>query len=196
MQNPLRAYRTFLDRPIDGGRVLGMVIVTLAVYAYMLLVSIPKVMAFSGGMKLFDMLPAGYTVEYARELLERLGVDGRNAYLTHQIPVDMVYPALFAISYSLLLVWVLRKAAGRTNWIFWLSLLPVGAGLFDYLENVGIIGMLWMFPEMPATLIVVSSGFSVVKAVLTTVFFVVLIGGGVGAVVRGRRGGKKTQSSC
>ena len=68
----------------------------------MLIITIPKTMAFSNGMKLLDMMPSGYDSEYITSLFEALGEDGRHAYLYSQLPVDMIYPLLFGISYCLI----------------------------------------------------------------------------------------------
>ena len=75
----------------------------------MLMVTIPKTMGFSKGMKLLDMMPMGYDSEYINTLFEALGENGRGVYLYNQIPIDMVYPFLFGISYCLLLVYFLQK---------------------------------------------------------------------------------------
>ena len=48
-------------------------------------------MAFSGGMKLLDMMPLGYDMDYINTLFETLGEKGRDIYLYNQIPVDMIY---------------------------------------------------------------------------------------------------------
>jgi len=52
-------------------------------------------------MKLLDMLPTGYNQDYVSELFRTLGENGREIYLTNQIPVDMIYPLLFGLTYSL-----------------------------------------------------------------------------------------------
>lgn len=49
-----------IEKNISGKKVLGLFILTNLVYAYMLMVTIPKTMAFANGMKLLDMMPAGY----------------------------------------------------------------------------------------------------------------------------------------
>ncbi len=75
----------------------------------MLAVTIPKTMAFSNGMKLLDMMPLGYNAEYVKTLLTTLGADGRAIYLFQQIPIDMIYPFLFAFSYCLTMGYFLKK---------------------------------------------------------------------------------------
>ncbi len=141
----------------------------------MLLYTIPKVMAYADGMKLLDMMPGGYSPEYVRQLFEALGKEGRNAYLSLQLPVDMIYPALFALSYSSLLAFFLRKLRNPGIWMFAFCYLPILAGFADYTENIFFIWFLKSYPNLPEGLIKISSAFSVVKGVSTSVYFVCLI---------------------
>lgn len=50
------------------------------------------------GQRPFDMRPGGYTFSQAHSLLDALGVSGRGFYLTRQIPLDLIYPALLALT--------------------------------------------------------------------------------------------------
>jgi hypothetical protein len=93
----------FIEKNNSGKKVLSLFILTNVVYVYMLKVTIPKTMEFSNGMKLLDMMPTGYNQSYVHELFRVLGENGRKMYLTNQIPVDMIYPLLFGLTYSLLL---------------------------------------------------------------------------------------------
>ena len=72
-------------------------------------------MAFSGELKLLDMMPIGYNSEYINSLFETLGENGRRVYLYSQLPVDMIYPFLFGISYCLLIGYLLKKL-NKSNW--------------------------------------------------------------------------------
>ncbi len=168
---PFVSYKSFMDRHARGGLVAVMVLITLAVYFYMVFVSIPAVSLKAGGMKLFDMMPTGYSVEYAKFLLDSLGPEGRSLYLSHQIPIDMVYPFLFAICFSFLLSYQLRRAFKQSSWIQWMSLVPLAAGFFDYLENIGIIVMLKSYPDVSDGWIQMTCAFTVTKSAATMVFW-------------------------
>ena len=85
----------------------------------MLIITIPKTMTFSAGMKLLDMMPVGYNPEYIITLLDTLGEKGREVYLYNQIPVDMIYPFLFGISYSLLIAYFLKKINKLNSYYFY-----------------------------------------------------------------------------
>ncbi len=84
-----------LEKYVSGKKVLSLFILTNVVYLFMLMVTIPKTMGFSNGMKLLDMMPTGYNQDYVNKLFRTLGENGREIYLTNQIPVDMIYPLLF-----------------------------------------------------------------------------------------------------
>ena len=141
----------------------------------MLAITIPKTMHYSNGMALLDMMPAGYDLSYVSQLFSSLGENGRNTYLNNQIPVDMVYPLLFGISYCLLLAYFLKKLNKLKTPFTYLCLLPVLAGIADYLENFGIINLLNNYPDLSDTAVQATSTFSLIKSISTSAFFVVLI---------------------
>lgn len=167
--------KDLLIRHSSGKKVLIWFILANLFYVLMLTISIPNIMHFANGIKILDMLPAGYDFEYVNTLLIALGEDGRSAYLFQQIPLDMAYPFLFAACYSLLLVFLLKKLhKTETPW-FYLAYLPFVAGLSDYAENLGIISLLNQFPDISETTVQVTNVFSLVKSSTTTVYYVALL---------------------
>jgi len=169
-----------------GKTVIFLLVPTLAVYTLMLVWSIPTLVNFSGGLKTFDILPLGYSSEYARTLLDALGGEGRSFYLTRQIPLDTIYPGLFAVTYSLLLAWLFKWGFGPNLRWRWFVLIPVLAGLFDYLENAGIVLMLSIYPRFSTAAAGITDAFSLLKSLFTTLFFLSL-GVGLVAVIVGRK---------
>ena len=164
-----------LEKNISGKKVLVLFILTNVVYLFMLFVTIPKTMGFSNGLKLLDMLPTGYNQEYVNELFRTLGENGRETYLTNQIPVDMIYPLLFGLTYSLLLGYFLKKLNKLKSPFIYLCLLPIIAGIADYLENIGIITMLNSYPDLTETIVNATNTSSVIKSTSTSIFFIALI---------------------
>ncbi|WP_421764791.1 hypothetical protein [Ekhidna sp.] len=164
-----------IERNISGKKVLGFFVLTNIVYSFMLTVTIPRTMNFSNGMKLLDMMPTGYELNYVRELFNSLGKVGRATYLTNQIPVDMIYPLLFALTYCLLLGYFLKKINKLNTQFAYLCLLPIIAGIADYLENFGIITMLKSYPDLTEIAVKTTSTFSLIKSISTSVYFIALI---------------------
>lgn len=168
-------FAKILEKNTSGKKVLGLFILTNVVYLFMLFVTIPKTMEFSNGMKLLDMLPTGYNLDYVNKLFKTLGENGREIYLTNQIPVDMIYPLLFGLTYSLLLAYFLKKLGKLKSPFTYLCLLPIIAGVFDYLENIGIITMLNSFPDLTGVIVSATNTFSVIKSASTSIFFIALL---------------------
>lgn len=162
------------EKFLRGKTVLLWFIVTSCVYAFMLVVTIPHVMTFDGGIPLLDMMPTGYSHDYVIRLLEALGEDGRDAYLTKQLPVDMIYPGLFGITYALIFMYLMRKTGSTTTRWNLVSYLPLIAGMSDYLENFFFINMIKSYPDISEQTVRIASIFSVVKSSTTTLYFVCL----------------------
>jgi hypothetical protein len=171
----MRKIQAKIERNLNGKKILFLFLLTNVIYAFMLIITIPKVMTFSNGLKLLDMMPTGYDSDYVNVLFETLGDNGRYVYLYNQIPIDMIYPLLFGISYCLILAYFLNKLNKLKIPLFYLCLLPLIAGLFDYLENIGIITMLTNYPNNSQILIKITNGFTIIKSLTTTVYFLSLI---------------------
>ena len=158
-----------------GRNVVLLFSINLAVYLTILFYSIPKVVTLAPEMKLFDVSPSGYTSEYAISLLNAIGQDGRDLYISLQLPLDFIYPGLFIISYSLLFAWLLKKNHGFESKVYYALYIPILAGLFDYAENVFIIMMLKAYPDLNSGLVTVASFATVSKSILSSIFFTLLI---------------------
>lgn len=180
----MKTFLIRLQKMASGSVVLILFILTMTVYLLMLLYTIPKVESFAPGIALFDLSPGGYSYPYAVSLLESLGETGRNMYLTLQIPADFLYPGLFAVSYSLLLTWLFAKSFESDSKMFYLALVPVLGGFFDYLENICIVLMLNSFPDLSQELVEVASTFTVLKSIFSTLFFVFLLVGILSLIIK------------
>ena len=111
----------FTDKMVgvaSGRNVLIFFIPSLAVYLLMLFHTIPGVESYAPEMVIFDLLPSGYSYDYAVKLLSSLGNDGRREYLSRQLPLDFIYPALFSISSFLMLSWLFLKRNDKGSRIF------------------------------------------------------------------------------
>lgn len=170
-----KTLKALVKRNSNGKKVLLFFIATNIIYALMLSFTIPTVMNLSKGMKILDMMPSGYSVEYVNALLQAMGTEGRNAYLFKQLPLDMIYPGLFAITYCLLMGYLLDKLGKLEGPLFYFCWIPIFSGLFDYVENVGIITMLNTYPNISILIIKVTSVFSVLKSSFTTGYFIIVL---------------------
>lgn len=159
---------------LQGKKVLTFFVLSSIIYFVMQLFTIPKLNEFSNGLQVFDMKPNGYSFSYAKELLGNLGKTGRAFYLFRQLPLDLIYPGLFALSNTLILSYFLKKIQ-KFDTFFLLVLFPIFGGIFDYLENFGIIYMLKVYPDLSENLVKIISIFTVTKSVFTSLYFVILL---------------------
>lgn len=164
-----------IKKNIQGKKVLILFLITQIVYFSMILVTIPKITNLNKDITIFDIRPFGYSYNEALQLLEILGVKGREIYLTQQIPLDLIYPGLFGISSCLVLAYFLNKLNLLNSKYIYLTLLPLISGTFDYLENFSIIQMLTNYPTISERLVSLASFFTIFKSILTSIYFFILI---------------------
>lgn len=140
--------RDLFRKHLQGWKVIIVLILSIMTYVLMVILTLPRLQTLAGGLELFDVRLTGYSSDYALQLLNALGAEGRHVYLTQQIPLDMIYSLLFAISYSLVTAYLLHKLTWFESPAFYLVLLPVVGGLLDCCENFAVVAMLNQFPEL------------------------------------------------
>ena len=65
----MKKLKDLINRNLTGSKVLVLFVLTNIIYAFMLIITIPKTMGFSNGMKLLDMMPTGYNFEYINKFI-------------------------------------------------------------------------------------------------------------------------------
>jgi len=165
----------FIEKHAVDKKVLILFIITQVIYAAMIFGTIPHVMSFADDIKLLDMMPTGYDFNYVTILLASLGPSGRSAYLQQQIPLDMIYPLLFTVTYFLLLALVLKQVVKTQSVLFYLCFISVLVGIFDYLENIGIIMLLTSYPDISKLLAQTTNFFTLGKSYSTILYFTILL---------------------
>ncbi len=184
MAKLFRNIKHMVGKYSTGRNVIILFVFTQIIYFLMLFYTIPKVMSYANGMKILDLMPTGFSADYAKTLFDELGVVGRDYYLFRQIPLDMIYPFLFAVTYSLLLTYLFKKSFDTESKLQFLSIIPLFGGFFDYMENIGIIIMLSNYPIFSSMLANVTNLFSIFKSISTTLFFILLVIGIIGFIVK------------
>ncbi len=165
-----------IDKYASGRVCLYSFCFSMSVYLLIVLYSIPLVSGYAQEMMLFDMLPTGYTYDYAVSLLSQLGTEGRGLYLSLQLPLDLVYPLSFGISHAWIICWLLGKAGTTSRLASYACLLPVAGCLLDYSENIAIFSMLTSYPGITESDVQLSSTFTIFKSFFVTITYVVICG--------------------
>ncbi len=96
-------------------------------------------------------------------MIERYGEFGRPFYRNVELTMDIIYPIIYTLAFGLLISWLFQRGFARDSKIQMLNVVPVGAWLFDLLENLGIVTMLSAFPARLTALAWLTTIFTMVK---------------------------------
>ncbi|QQZ59029.1 hypothetical protein JI735_20130 [Paenibacillus sonchi] len=106
-------------------------------------ITVPRIQEVSQGADILDM-HIFYSKTEVYSLLEQLQPEGRRIYIKLLMGFDFAFPALYAVTFSLIVSTLYRSSR---RWIIrTLVWLPLMAGVFDWSENVSIIMILLKYP--------------------------------------------------
>ena len=117
-----------------------------------------------------------YTVEELYDIAESYGAEGRSNYIVMRFTFDLVFPLIYGGFLISSLGW-LYNTDRLLNWRDRVVLLPFGAVIFDYLENVSTSIVMWFYPARVDFVGFLATVFTPVKWGLLSVAFLVLIPG-------------------
>jgi len=104
-----------------------------------------------------------YTPQTAYEMISSYSEQMRAVYRISELTLDVVYPVVYALFFSLLITWLFKRGFAAESKIQRLNVVPFGAWLFDLLENLGIVTMLSVYPSTPALIAWLTTIFTMVK---------------------------------
>lgn len=118
--------------------------------------------ADSGGPGPIDLL-FFYTPAKAYEMVAAYGEYGRSFYRSVELTADLIYPIVYTLFFGLLMSWLFQRGFSSQSTMRRWNALPVGGWFFDLMENLGIVGMLSVYPATPALLGWLTAGFTLLK---------------------------------
>jgi hypothetical protein len=151
-------------------------------WAVLFFVTLPHLQRLAGGPAPFDLRWSGYGHKEAYAFLAAIGEQGRAYYFNPELVLDTVFPPLYAVSRALALWWLtmpgrLCDGATPSLWRRALIALPVAELILDWGENACIARMIWTWPELSPSLVLVASlatRLKLVAAALTEISLVAL----------------------
>jgi hypothetical protein len=181
-------------RLLSGRVVLGLLAVSMALWAVMVFGTLAHLSDVAEGAQPFDLRPLGYSVGEARSLLTMLGEVGRAYYADVQLVIDTVYPATYARSRALAIWWLTmpgRLRAVPVSPVLRWSLIvpPIAAAAFDYRENSLIAKMLSAGPSVADEIVSSASTATQLKSVAGVLAEFTMVGLAVVVFVRWWRRG-------
>lgn len=178
----------WLSRISSGPLSAALMTLSLLLMAGVNLINLPlsvgHIKQVSGGADILDTR-VFYTPQGAYGALDALQPAGRQLYLRFLVGFDLLFPLLYSIALATLLTVVLRRAFPGRPRMQRLNLMPLGAGLFDYLENMAIITLLVRYPTHVDGVALIAGYSTLLKWSFTGISLVLLVLGLV--VARGRK---------
>lgn len=130
------------------------------------------------GTLAFDLKTFGYSYDEVVIMIQNLDDSTIDLYLFPQLfLLDVLYPVLLALFLSTLIVRLMNLIGLRSNFVYSnLFLLPFIAMGIDYLENILIAMMITGTIEISESIVNLSSTFTQLKGLFTTISWLVILG--------------------
>lgn len=142
--------------------------------------SVPTFMKYTHGTKLLDM-EINYSPEKAYQMLTDYGLTGRQLYL-NILTMDLIFPLVYSLFLMITVTLLFQKLFSPDHPIQKLNLIPLVAGLADYLENFGIATMLLNYPTKYTWVAGVTNVFTITKdlSILASLILLIIATVGIG----------------
>ena len=128
------------------------------------------------GTQVFDLQTFGYDVSVAESIVDNLNNETTALYLFPQLSLlDVLYPFLLALFLSSLLFRLFKITQTKSKVTSILLVVPFLAMIFDYAENIGVILMITKSIEISETIVLLSSTFTVLKGLLTSIAWIAIL---------------------
>ena len=85
-------------------------------------------------------------------MIDMYGDEGRVFYRTFELTADIVYPIIYLFAFGLLISWLFKRGFSLNHPLRKWNVAPLGAFVFDLLENATIVTLLSIFPSQPVIL--------------------------------------------
>lgn len=182
----MRALSDWLVRVSTGWLALAAVVGFL-LFTALVLPAQPRIETTPGTQVSSPDLSFWYSAEDLYRTAEAYGADGREAYVRQRVTFDVVWPLVYVAFLGVTLSWVAGRLAGGARLWQRANLLPVAAGLFDYLENACTVTVMLRYPARAPIVGALAPVMSATKWTLLAASFVLLFAGTALVVWRGVR---------
>ena len=120
-----------------------------------------------------------YTPQRAYEIIGAYPAELRQAAAITRLTLDLIYPLVYGLLISFLLIVTFRRAFPKSNFADLAVFIPWGGVLGDYLENFGLATMYLSYPTELVPLAWMTAVFTTIKWTLIGIGFVLVLVGAV-----------------
>jgi hypothetical protein len=143
-----------------------LVLILLAITSYFQFVIFlgqsAKIQATSDGAGPIDLL-FFYTPTIVYGMIASYGEELRTSYRIFELTYDIAYPIVYTLLFALAITWLFQRGLASDSNMYKYNVVPFGALITDFFENLCIVAMLSAFPSTPTLLAWVSTLFTLAK---------------------------------
>lgn len=165
---------TFLFEEKTGKQIFWSFVLTNAVYLSMILYTIPYLHTITDGLEILD-LRTNYSKKDVFELFSILQESWQSYYVFPQLFLDSLYPALFVICYTWIIIKLQKQIWIKNKWLKIFAIFPLITAFSDYFENICIFIMLKTYPEITNLIVNFWSSFSLAKYIFWMMSFGIIL---------------------
>ncbi len=115
-----------------------------------------------------------YTKNELYQIAEEYGREGRLFYIDSRITFDIIWPFIYTIFLINAISWIANKTILEGSRVRLVNLVPLGGILFDFLENISNMVVMFRYPNPTDILASLAGIFTVLKWVFVGGSFVIL----------------------
>lgn len=116
-----------------------------------------------------------YTREQLYQIAEDYGQEGRYYYVDSRITFDIVWPLVYTLFLLNAISWILNKTIVEESSLRLLNLVPITSILFDFLENISNMVVMFRYPTPTDWLANIAGIFTSLKWITLSAGFLILI---------------------
>lgn len=128
-------------------------------------------------VQVLDLCFTGYSPEEVNGYLSEYSPSARSFAATFNVTADSLYPIVYTVVFSLVMAWVYKRRILANHRVGYLLLLPLFTMLVDFLENLHIIPMLRLYPEIPERIVIAGSILTTTKWAMVWLMLAIILAG-------------------
>ena len=153
-------------------------LISLALFVVFLVLVLPSEAEKSASMTDSGQSPDTsfyYTRDELYQMAEDFGQEGRYYYLDSRITFDIIWPLVYAVFLINSISWILDKTIMEGSPLRLLNLTPLAAILFDFLENISNMVVMFRYPTQTDILASLAGIITSLKWIFVGGSFVILV---------------------
>ena len=159
------------------------IVLFIALIVY-IVITLPILQKLPGGDIVSLDAQLFYTPEEAFATVASYG-DSARLWTLLYLTWDVMTPILYTLAFSMSISWLFQRGFKPVSKMQKLNIIPIGAGLFDLLENISIVSLLSLYPNEPVYIAWISTVCTMIKTSFLGISILLILIGLIFAAIHG-----------